>query len=261
MSAHRPAEAGRTAHIKGKAVWETVAGQAVHRLPSCYPPNRGILLLTAGAIAQAGETPRSSTVTLSTVFACAAYPEVIGGRISDRFCSRRVPRGHPRSHFRPFSCPSLSPRSSVATRPSTFVPVTVPKDFIYSLGQIFAPLPVMKHLPHLILTLLILLSNSPTASSQRTVGSIDVPPGFSRVEAGGFGAYLRALPLKPAGSVVRLCHGRPRSGSGVRMTIPAPFVSVTSPRSSTATLPPTFEKMSAIPFECGEMVVTFAARQ
>ena len=39
MSAHRPAGAGRTAHIKGKAVWETVAGQVVHRLPSCYPPN------------------------------------------------------------------------------------------------------------------------------------------------------------------------------------------------------------------------------
>ena len=69
----------------------------------------------------------------------------------------------------------------------------------------------MKHLPHLILTLLILLSNSPIASSQRTVGSIDVPPGFSRVEAGGFGAYLRALPLKPAGSVVRLYDGQPKA--------------------------------------------------
>ena len=38
MSAHRPAGAGRTAHIKGKAVWETVAGQAVHRLPSGLSP-------------------------------------------------------------------------------------------------------------------------------------------------------------------------------------------------------------------------------
>ncbi len=68
----------------------------------------------------------------------------------------------------------------------------------------------MKPLLHLILTLLILLSYSPTASSQRTVGSIDVPPGFSRVEAGGFGAYLRALPLKPEGSVVRLYNGLPK---------------------------------------------------
>lgn len=69
----------------------------------------------------------------------------------------------------------------------------------------------MKHLPHLLLSLLILLSNSPTASSQRTVGSIDVPPGFSRAVAGGFGAYLRALPLKPEGSVVRLYDGRPKA--------------------------------------------------
>ena len=89
--------------------------------------------------------------------------------------------------------------------------MAVPKAFIYSLGQIFAPFPVMKHLPHLLLSLLILLSNSPTASSQRTVGSIEVPPGFSRVEAGGFGAYLRALPLKPTGSVVRLYDGRPKA--------------------------------------------------
>lgn len=39
MSAHLAASASRTAHIKGKAVWETVSGRARHRLPSFYPPN------------------------------------------------------------------------------------------------------------------------------------------------------------------------------------------------------------------------------
>ena len=68
----------------------------------------------------------------------------------------------------------------------------------------------MKQFLHLFLTLLALLACSPTASSQRRVGSIDVPSGFSRVEAGDFGSYLRGLPLKPEGSVVRLYNGLPK---------------------------------------------------
>lgn len=45
------------------------------------------------------------------------------------------------------------------------------------------------------------------AFAQRTIGSIPAPSGFSRVEASGFGTYLRKLPLKPEGSKVHLYDG------------------------------------------------------
>ena len=48
------------------------------------------------------------------------------------------------------------------------------------------------------------------ARAQRTVGSIETPAGFSRVEAKGYGEYLRSLPLKPEGSKVMLYNGRPK---------------------------------------------------
>ncbi len=46
-----------------------------------------------------------------------------------------------------------------------------------------------------------------TAFAQRTIGSISLPEGFSRIEATGFGKYLRDLPLKPEGSKVHLYDG------------------------------------------------------
>ena len=45
------------------------------------------------------------------------------------------------------------------------------------------------------------------AFAQRTVGSIPTPIGFVRLDASGFGAYLRKLPLKPEGSKVHLYDG------------------------------------------------------
>ena len=53
-----------------------------------------------------------------------------------------------------------------------------------------------------------------TAFAQRTIGSISLPEGFSRIEATGFGKYLRDLPLKPEGSSVHLYDGSVKGWQG-----------------------------------------------
>jgi hypothetical protein len=51
-------------------------------------------------------------------------------------------------------------------------------------------------------------------AAQNTVGNIAVPWGYTRVEADGFGEYLRSLRLKPKGTPVKLYDGKTKYWQG-----------------------------------------------
>lgn len=61
---------------------------------------------------------------------------------------------------------------------------------------------------------ILLLCSFGLAKAQGSVGDIPVPYGFSRVEADGFGGYLRSLPLKAEGTKVRLYDGSLKAYQG-----------------------------------------------
>lgn len=60
---------------------------------------------------------------------------------------------------------------------------------------------------HFFTLIIAIVAASTLASAQRTIGDIPAPEGFARTSESGFGAYLRALPLKHAGTPVRLYDG------------------------------------------------------
>ena len=64
----------------------------------------------------------------------------------------------------------------------------------------------------LITIVLVLLATQMAA--QEKISDIPAPKGFTRVEANGFGAYLRNLPLKPLGTPVKLFDGSVKSWQG-----------------------------------------------
>jgi len=61
----------------------------------------------------------------------------------------------------------------------------------------------------------------PHKASQTLVEAIPTPPGFHRVAepSGGFGAWLRTLPMKPAGTPVRLFNGREKGNQAAHARV------------------------------------------
>ena len=63
----------------------------------------------------------------------------------------------------------------------------------------------MKRISNIIIVILLLLGVDVYA--QRRVCNIPPPVGFTRQETDGYGAYLRNLPLKPVGTLVKHYDG------------------------------------------------------
>lgn len=75
--------------------------------------------------------------------------------------------------------------------------------------------------PATLLVAILLAAPPQTAAADTVVQRFSSPPGFARVtlDAGGFGAFLRALPLKRPGAAVHLYDGRRKEDQSVHLAV------------------------------------------